>query len=51
MFACVSAQLSGKNELKADHVLVRHGAYARIRHPMYSAIFLVCIAQGLPCRL
>ena len=34
-------------ELKADHVLVRHGVYARIRHPMYSAIFLVCIAQGL----
>jgi protein-S-isoprenylcysteine O-methyltransferase Ste14 len=34
-------------EVRKDHKLVRHGVYRLIRHPMYAAIFLWCIAQGL----
>ena len=34
-------------ELKEDHRLVTTGLYSRIRHPMYTAIFLVAIAQLL----
>lgn len=34
-------------ELKEEHRLVTTGLYSRIRHPMYTAIFLVAIAQLL----
>lgn len=34
-------------ELRQDHALVTHGVYARVRHPMYSAILLFGLAQGL----
>jgi protein-S-isoprenylcysteine O-methyltransferase Ste14 len=42
----------GKNwsyslELHEGHGLVTHGVYRRIRHPMYAAIFLFGLAQGL----
>lgn len=30
-----------------DHELVRHGVYRTIRHPMYAAILLFGLAQGL----
>jgi protein-S-isoprenylcysteine O-methyltransferase Ste14 len=34
-------------ELRHAHQLVRHGAYRSIRHPMYAAILLFSLAQGL----
>jgi protein-S-isoprenylcysteine O-methyltransferase Ste14 len=34
-------------ELREGHELVSRGVYKRVRHPMYAAIFLFCIAQGL----
>lgn len=34
-------------ELKEAHRLITTGLYSRIRHPMYTAIFLVAIAQLL----
>jgi protein-S-isoprenylcysteine O-methyltransferase Ste14 len=34
-------------ELRKDHELITHGVYRSVRHPMYSGIFLFCIAQGL----
>ena len=34
-------------EMRKDHELIEHGVYRRIRHPMYAAIFLFAIAQGL----
>lgn len=34
-------------EMRKDHELVTRGVYRRIRHPMYAAIFLFAIAQGL----
>jgi protein-S-isoprenylcysteine O-methyltransferase Ste14 len=34
-------------EMRKDHELIDHGVYRRIRHPMYTAIFLFAIAQGL----
>jgi protein-S-isoprenylcysteine O-methyltransferase Ste14 len=34
-------------ELRKEHELVTRGVYRRIRHPMYAAIFLFAIAQGL----
>jgi protein-S-isoprenylcysteine O-methyltransferase Ste14 len=34
-------------ELRQSHQLVRHGVYRSIRHPMYAAIFLFGLAQGL----
>ena len=34
-------------EVKEQHRLVTSGVYRRIRHPMYSALFLVAIAQAL----
>jgi protein-S-isoprenylcysteine O-methyltransferase Ste14 len=37
-------------ELRQEHVLVTHGVYARVRHPMYSAILLFGLAQGLLLR-
>jgi protein-S-isoprenylcysteine O-methyltransferase Ste14 len=34
-------------EMRKGHELVVHGVYRRIRHPMYAAILLFAIAQGL----
>jgi protein-S-isoprenylcysteine O-methyltransferase Ste14 len=34
-------------ELRKGHELVQHGVYRRVRHPMYAAIFLFSLAQGL----
>jgi protein-S-isoprenylcysteine O-methyltransferase Ste14 len=34
-------------ELRTKHQLVRHGVYRAIRHPMYAAILMFGIAQGL----
>jgi len=34
-------------EVRKGHQLVTHGVYRWIRHPMYAAIFLWCIAQAL----
>jgi protein-S-isoprenylcysteine O-methyltransferase Ste14 len=42
----------GKNwsitlEVRAGHELIMQGVYRRVRHPMYAAIFLFGLAQGL----
>jgi protein-S-isoprenylcysteine O-methyltransferase Ste14 len=37
-------------ELRDGHTLVTHGVYRRIRHPMYAAILLWDVAQGLMLR-
>ena len=34
-------------EIRERHVLVTHGVYRSIRHPMYAAIFLFGLAQAL----
>ena len=34
-------------ELHRGHQLVRHGVYRAVRHPMYAAIWLFSLAQGL----
>ena len=34
-------------ELRQDHELVTHGIYRRVRHPMYSSIWLWGLAQGM----
>jgi len=34
-------------EVRKQHQLITSGVYRRIRHPMYAAIFLWCIAQAL----
>lgn len=34
-------------QMREDHKLITHGVYARIRHPMYSAFWLMAIAQAL----
>jgi protein-S-isoprenylcysteine O-methyltransferase Ste14 len=34
-------------ELRQGHELVTHGVYRAIRHPMYAAIWLFSLAQGL----
>jgi protein-S-isoprenylcysteine O-methyltransferase Ste14 len=34
-------------EIRQGHEMVKHGVYRRIRHPMYAAIFLFSLAQGL----
>lgn len=34
-------------EMRKDHELITRGVYRRVRHPMYAAIFLFAIAQGL----
>src|SRR5712691_2781068 len=34
-------------EIRQDHELIVHGVYRRIRHPMYAAILLFAVAQGL----
>lgn len=34
-------------QLKDDHKLITHGVYARVRHPMYTAFWLMALAQAL----
>jgi protein-S-isoprenylcysteine O-methyltransferase Ste14 len=34
-------------ELREGHQLITHGVYRSVRHPMYAAIWLWCLAQGL----
>jgi protein-S-isoprenylcysteine O-methyltransferase Ste14 len=34
-------------EVRKGHQLVKHGVYRSIRHPMYAAIWLFSLAQGL----
>ena len=34
-------------ELRTEHTLVDHGPYARIRHPMYTAGFVLTLSFGL----
>lgn len=34
-------------EIRDGHELVTTGIYSRVRHPMYTAIFLICIGQAL----
>ena len=51
VFWCSHRDL-GKNwsahlELREEHALVTNGIYGRVRHPMYTAIFLMCVAQAL----
>ncbi len=38
---------SASLELRKGHEVIQHGVYRRIRHPMYAAIWLFSIAQGL----
>ncbi|WP_147112337.1 protein-S-isoprenylcysteine O-methyltransferase [Tateyamaria sp. syn59] len=51
VFWCAHRDL-GKNwsahlEVREKHTLVTNGIYGRVRHPMYTAIFLLCLAQAL----
>ncbi|MEM9060716.1 MAG: protein-S-isoprenylcysteine O-methyltransferase [Pseudomonadota bacterium] len=51
VFWCAHRDL-GKNwsahlELREEHTLITNGIYRRVRHPMYTAIFLLCAAQAL----
>jgi protein-S-isoprenylcysteine O-methyltransferase Ste14 len=34
-------------QLKDDHKLITNGIYSRIRHPMYTAFWLMALAQAL----
>lgn len=34
-------------DLREEHQLVTHGVYRRIRHPMYSALWLIVLAQAM----
>ena len=34
-------------EIRKGHQIIRDGVYRMIRHPMYAAIWLWCIAQGM----
>jgi protein-S-isoprenylcysteine O-methyltransferase Ste14 len=45
--ADLGANWSVTLEIRQGHELVNRGVYRRIRHPMYAAIFLFSIAQGL----
>ena len=38
---------SAKLKIRADHQLIRTGPYARIRHPMYTALFTIYGAIGV----
>lgn len=45
--ADLGAMWSAHLEVRKEHQLITHGIYSRIRHPMYSAIFLITLAQAL----
>lgn len=34
-------------QMRENHALITNGVYAKIRHPMYSSMFLLAIAQAL----
>jgi protein-S-isoprenylcysteine O-methyltransferase Ste14 len=34
-------------EIRAEHALITTGVYSRVRHPMYSAFWLLAVAQAL----
>jgi protein-S-isoprenylcysteine O-methyltransferase Ste14 len=38
---------SARIELQQEHTLVTRGVYARVRHPIYAALWLWCFAQPL----
>ena len=38
---------SARIELQREHTLVTRGVYARVRHPIYAALWLWCLAQPL----
>lgn len=40
-------QWSAKLEFRDGHQLITQGVYRNIRHPMYTAVFLMCLAQLL----
>ena len=44
--ADLGSMWSAHLELREGHTLVTKGIYSRIRHPMYTAIFLITIAQA-----
>jgi len=51
LFWC-SHQDLGKNwsstlQIREGHTLVTNGVYSNIRHPMYTSVLLLCIAQAL----
>jgi protein-S-isoprenylcysteine O-methyltransferase Ste14 len=43
----LGANWSQAVELRKGHELVTHGVYRRVRHPMYGAILLFGLAQGM----
>ena len=45
--ADLGANWSASLQIREQHQLVESGVYKKIRHPMYSAIFLYAIAQSL----
>jgi len=45
--ADLGANWSISLEIREHHQLVCNGVYARVRHPMYTALFLQALAQGL----
>ncbi|MEM8697368.1 MAG: protein-S-isoprenylcysteine O-methyltransferase [Pseudomonadota bacterium] len=45
--ADLGKQWSASLQIGKDHELVKSGVYARIRHPMYSAIWLIALAHPL----
>lgn len=45
--ADLGANWSPTLETRRGHEIIKHGVYRRIRHPMYSAIWLFSLAQGL----
>ncbi|MEM6898024.1 MAG: protein-S-isoprenylcysteine O-methyltransferase [Pseudomonadota bacterium] len=45
--ADLGANWSAHLELQKSQTLITHGIYARMRHPMYTAIFLITASQAL----
>ena len=45
--AALGANFSPRLEIRPDHTLIRHGPYARIRHPMYTSGALLILSYGL----
>jgi len=37
-------------EPRPASVLIRHGIYGRVRHPLYTSVMLLAVAWGLWCR-
>jgi protein-S-isoprenylcysteine O-methyltransferase Ste14 len=48
--ADLGVQWSPSLEIREGHRLIKHGVYRRIRHPMYAAILLFGLGQGLLLR-